>query len=157
MLLTFMDRQYLEMLEVEMPCFNGILFDDGYVPSLSEHTKRIYFTEGIKHPNFQEGFGGRCVLTRNNNIHIFYSSFPEQDMDVLTRAHEETHALDLVNRLDLLPKKMRAEDKAAIPLEEINDAELIANLGAIYALESRGLSTEKIPSNARRVYDRFRI
>ena len=54
-------------------------------------------------------------------------------------AHEETHFLDYVRRLDVLNSAISKSRNSEVDLAQIQDREVLANIGAIHALVLRGV------------------
>ncbi len=124
--------------------------DDGYVDSIKKHLSRL----NKKYPNqinWNEPAIGMCIGGKRlfrTHIHIFYLDQKSDINNIRTRAHEETHVLDYFDRLDILEKIILLEQKVKINFNELRednddcliDRQVRAELGAIYALKTRGVN-----------------
>jgi hypothetical protein len=165
----------LKVLGITIPTGFASYHDDGFVPSTSEHLKKLQkkYRDMI---SLEIGeFGGMAVNGRRlgNHLHIFYEDYgPEKERYTLrTRAHEEAHALDFFGFLDRLEKKMLEEQRVRIYFNELRDdgedtlidRQVRAELGAIYALVKYGVdldSLKNLPDYhtfAREYYEKHRI
>ncbi len=71
--------------------------------------------------------------------YIFYRKDNFLPIEVRVRAHEETHVLEYFKGLDLLSDKILKEQNVKINFRQIDDKEVRADIGSIYALFSRNV------------------
>ena len=82
--------------------------------------------------------------------HIFYEMPEYKDeafnemVAIAVRAHEETHIAQTWGALGRLEKLIRKEQDKKIDLRGIDDDEVIAEVGAIYALRKNGYSMDDV-------------
>ncbi len=130
----------LNVLEIEVPLERGVYFsDEGFVESVNEHYKYLSRKNGTNET--LEGSNDGCCTTRRwydpisdmdrKNIHIFYLDFKNKRINDFIRAHEETHALENFERLDLLEREIEIKLGKRIDLNRIR-GEVIADIGAIF-------------------------
>jgi len=84
--------------------------------------------------------GGACTGFDENFVTIFYqaSNYLEE---IARRAHEETHALHRLGRLELLQEKL---DEIGLKIDIMGcSPEAIAEIGSHYALKRQGYSSFK--------------
>lgn len=80
-------------------------------------------------------------------LHIIYESFdPTTDLFIL--GHEETHALHMLDRLDLLNKlfskyRLMVPDFPSYDFADKKEKEILAHLGGFLALKRRGIAITK--------------
>lgn len=100
-----------------------------------------------------EGYIGNWTVeikTKPVAHHIFYevprhaNEVYNEMTRVFMRAHEETHVAHAWGALGRLEKKIRKEQKKRIPFWAISDGELVAQVGAVYALVKNGYSMDDI-------------
>lgn len=145
-----MNKASLEILGIDISIGEYNYQDIGFVDSLIECTKDINKKHGLGDKLVgsasdlsYEGFsiknlGKHCQ--RGKNHYIFYIKQPNFKADIRIRAHEETHILDSFNQIEILADKLLKHQGIKIDFKEINQREIRAELGAIYALYSRGIS-----------------
>jgi hypothetical protein len=158
-----MNYARLKVLGIKAPIGHRVYHDDGYVASIEVHTRRIneiYGSGGLSsNGNFQGHILGRHS-TRGRHHHIFYLRQPTREANAVVRAHEETHMLDSADGLDLLAERLLDRQGVRINFKEIDDREVRAQLGALYALQLRGISPDmlfgKYAAKARRLYEQSR-
>ncbi len=144
----------LEILGISVPTrFKGY-HDDGFVSSIPKHIQILK----NKYPNIKNlevpEHAGLCMEGKKfrTHIHIFYIDQNSNAKNIRTRAHEETHALDYFGELDILEKKILSEQGVRINFNELReddedcliDMQVRAELGAIYALKSRGIDLDEL-------------
>ncbi len=102
---------------------------------------------------------GNWKMTLETSVtihHIFYEKRKYNDeafnemVAISVRAHEETHVVELWGALGRLEKQILREQNKRIPLRDISDEEVIADVGAIYALVKNGYSIDDIESFSKR-------
>ncbi len=142
--------------------------DDGYVRSIHEGVLRlstIYPDISVGSLNCHDLEGLHYVDSSEGNSHIFYLKYWSRPADIRLRAHEETHALRFFGQLDVLSDRLLQEQRVRIDLGGIDESEVIAELGALYALNSRGFGTWRFLydslfsrdfMDARRLYNKSR-
>ena len=135
-----MNEAYFQILGFTVPSGQYIYHDDGYVDSITDATKRINELYGFDNSyyNMFEDIGviGRhCKIGFNS--HIFYLRRPTIALDIQNRSHEETHALSSIGQLDVLTDMLLEEQGVKINLKEVDDEEVRAQLGSLYALNAR--------------------
>lgn len=140
---------HLNALDLDVSISEDLNFsDDGFVKSIEEHLGFLDWKYGQKMNLTRKEVRGRVgtchrrVYGGKDFFHLFYldSGRPIQNLEV--RAHEETHFLHLVERLDFLSEQMKKRQNVEIDFEEIASAipiidsrlEIIADLGGIYAM-----------------------
>ncbi|GEM_PF-2669063 len=121
--------------------------DEGYVDSIAEKAAEISRSYGYlsakKRVKKDERTLGRC-FRQNESIHIFYVRQEDPIRDLGTRAHEETHALDLTGRFGTVLRTMRGRLGVTIPRLLLLSEEVRAYTGSILALLTRGYLPEDI-------------
>jgi hypothetical protein len=138
-----MNKAHFEILGITVPSGRYQYHDEGYVDSIPDATKRINKLYGFDNSNYdaikyRNAIGMHCG--RGFNSHIFYLQRPTRILDIQNRSHEETHALDFIEQLDALADKLLEEQHVRINFKEVDDQEVRAQLGSLYALHARGLS-----------------
>lgn len=160
--------------------FKHVFYDDGFVDSVDDRTnwlmhlynvhaepeKEASTDAAIRGKHYElpvtvttEGEVGNWMMAIETKAvvhHIFYEP-PRHDDEmyndmsrILLRAHEETHVVHGWGALSRLEKKIRREQKKRIDLRAIDDIEVIAQVGAIYALVKNGYSTDDIERFSKR-------
>jgi len=157
----------LEVLGITIPAIPNVHYhDDGFVDSIDETTSGIYGRYSINKDEeyrleliLDRLSCGKCMQIikddtgvmkhtmeytdrfMEKDVHIVYSKTklgdPSSIMSMTTRAHEETHALDLIRRIDLLEDRLFEEQRVKIDLNSEHH-EIKAIIGMYYALKSRG-------------------
>ncbi|MFH1248670.1 MAG: hypothetical protein V1660_00785 [archaeon] len=139
-----MNKARLQTLGINVELLPSMEFkDDGFVDDIEEHTKKLdayYEVPPRKLPEELRRMEilGRCMtFVKNHSVHshIYYINTDMPPLNIEVRAHEETHALDNMGRLDLLEKKILTEFNTLVHLHRIPDPEVRAEMGAIYALK----------------------
>lgn len=138
-----MNEANFQVLGFSVPSGNYKHHDDGYVSSISDATMRVNQLYSLDNSNYNADadknvIGKQCI--RGLNSHIFYTKRPTRASDIQNRSHEETHALEFIGQLDALADRLFEEQGVKINLKEIDDEEVRAQLGSLYALNARGLS-----------------
>ncbi|OIO61991.1 hypothetical protein COY26_00440 [Candidatus Woesearchaeota archaeon CG_4_10_14_0_2_um_filter_33_10] len=151
--------------------------DDGFVESILKHSLKLNKKYGktnsdcdIKACKRAVGTSYRvCINHRIFYYHIFYVKQPIESANIFVRAHEETHALNAFEQLDTLAEKLLEEQRVKINFKEIDESEVIANLGSLYALYARGIPQSEIEwlytmygnddsgTTAKRIYKQFEL
>jgi len=143
-----MAKANLEVLGLKVPLgLFHVYHDDGFVDSIQGHIEAL----AKKYDEWGWSFAGNHVIGRyelhntffGGNHHIFYLDTSFEAVNIGIRAHEETEVLRERKRLGYLADKILAEQGARINFKEIENPEVIAEIGAIYALLSRGISLEE--------------
>jgi hypothetical protein len=144
-----MNYANLKILNIELPIGANKYHDDGFVKSMPMHEKKLNRHYGFfAHQREAEKNIGLCAsYFKGKGIsnfypvvdhhHIFYLKQSNDVLDILLRAHEETHALDKLGGLDILSEKLLQEQRVKINFKQIDEEEVRAELGAMYALNSR--------------------
>jgi len=166
-----MNYANLEILGITAPIGIKKYHDDGFVESLKGHIiklNRLYDCECYNYIRVNELSMGKCASIYLN-CHIFYIKQSIETENILVRAHEETHALDIFNQLDALAERLLEEQRIKINFKEIDESEVIANLGSLYALYARGIPQSEIEwlytmygnddsgTTAKRIYKQFEL
>lgn len=132
--------------------------DDGFVDDIYEHTKNVYLRtygplEGlddfINRQRTTPIPGGHYVHLPYDEVTrwvIFYRRANHPEVEIIRRAHEETHILHATGNLHLLEEKLN-EKGVSINLREYPDfneastdeKEVIAYIGALYVLHKMGM------------------
>ena len=146
-----MNHANLEILGITVPMGIAKYYDDGFVESILKHTlelnKKYNISDSDYNIKLEEGVKGMCYSSIGINHyamshHIFYVKQPIEPGNILVRAHEESHvATHSYKRkgLDVLAKRLLKKQRVKINLKEIDENEVIANLGSLYALHARGI------------------
>ena len=141
-----MNYANLKILGITVPIGIKKYHDDGFVKSLTAHViklSRLYDFECSNYIRVNETAVGKCAPI-DLNCHIFYIKQSTEKENILVRAHEETHALFAFKGLDALAERLLEEQRIKINFKEIDEEEVIANLGSLYALHARGISQSEI-------------
>jgi len=157
-----MNRLNFSMLEIIAESENHSLRDDGFVPNISEHSRKVYREfmgndegyEELTKQFSQTEPAGRFMYIRNgdNNIWIIFYKHADHGTEIVKRGHEETHVLHGIGQIELL-QQLLAQKGLDISLvryanfEECSDdeRELVANIGGLYAMENKGFDIAKFP------------
>ena len=145
----------LKMLGLEVPLSYFTEFhDDGFVQNIEQHylslTQRYYGFPAEALPQETEGINpvGMCTTWRprlRRHIHIYYLDWGSEAPNVHVRAHEETHALCRLGKLNMLEWVLERDQQVRLPLTQIKKRygeQVVAELGAIYARGERMLLNE---------------
>ncbi len=172
---------HMEILDLTIPLDeNHYFFDDGFVDDIYNHYKELRKKYNVKQDNIDEekkrlsflNIRGKTEIFKYGNkkhgnkifIHIYYKKHKcdidwngvvlnKDVIDIITRAHEETHVLNFLGKTGYLKKKiiknlLCAPIKPRI-LEYINPAllfskepEKIARLGENYIIFKYGYPVE---------------
>lgn len=145
----------MKALDITVPLKTNQNFsDDGYVDNIGTHTwdlmKRYEFVRPeVKSPDiFNKDIFGFCFFSKSetvdrksseSHVHIYYLKTP-QPIDILHRAHEETHALHRLGKLKYLFFDM-VKNMTNPPLGLLlkNRIEDMADYSGIYAMQKRKL------------------
>lgn len=134
----------LEILDIALPLGFNTFEDLGYVDSIEDTIEMLSKKPFLKRSNNRQLLGNTFLFEYKffnlKNISIFYLKLPKKIQNIYVRAHEETHALDILGGLELLEKELRDEQKVKINFKKINDEEVRADIGAIYALYKNNYS-----------------
>jgi hypothetical protein len=139
-----MNYAQLNVWDVVVPIGNFKYHDEGYVESIKASIKQIHNEYGKPEPsiNFRNVFG---FYTRIGlDIHIMYLPRPSIPLDIQNRAHEEFHAIECCNRVDLLSLILKERGKVNINFEDIKDEETRANVGSLYVMDQYGFSPKEL-------------
>ena len=140
-----MAKAKLEILGLTVPIgWFHTHHDDGFVDSIQKHIEAL----AEKYDRWGWPFVGKHVIGMYElyytffgaHHHIFYLDTSFEIVNISTRAHEETEFLRERGRLSYLADKILAEQNVRINFKEIKNPEVIAEIGSIYALLSRGIS-----------------
>lgn len=171
-----MNRLNFSVLEIIAESENHSLRDDGFVPDVTEHTKKIYrdcmgSEEGMeeyiaaydsKNPR------GRCLplSSGNDRVWVIFYEHADPTAEVWIRAHEETHVLHAIGQIHLLQQKL-AQRGLDIDLGKYadldtcskNQKELVAYIGSLYRLEKKGrdISQMSVEQSATEVQPAIRL
>lgn len=124
--------------------------DDGLVPNIVEHIKRlerkyggILLTEycdikckGITYISYNAPYRSLEEVLRNKgevDVHIFVLQGMEELPTVFCKGHEETHILLSLNRLEILKSKLSANGIASDGIEA-EHKEVICDIGGFLAV-----------------------
>lgn len=158
-----MKKAYFQALGLEIPLGKFQKFTDhGFVEDPRKYTKSsgvpafglAWATEGrfkarpIDHLFSQD----RSFDRRFVHAHICYEQSLKDELNggIKIRAHEETHALQALGKLDHLEKALQEEQGVKINLHSIRDIEVCAEVGAVYAWRKK--CKENIESLRHSVY-----
>lgn len=138
---------------------NESYHDDGFVSCLMVQTQILCGTYPCE-SNFQN----QLFIERKNKTasgvylplatpigwehHIYYRDRSREAGNLSTRAHEETHVLQELNGLGILAQKLLENQRVLIDFDSIDNREVVADLGAVYALVQCGFKLETV----RRMY-----
>jgi hypothetical protein len=112
-------------------------YDLGYVDSVVNEYERLSELYDDKDTyETSDTWMGMCS-THGRDTYIFYKEMNSFKQDLHLRAHEETHALEHMNQLERLSEALDLNDDVEIDFTKGYDPEVIAELGAIYALRMR--------------------
>ncbi len=163
----------LEILGLKLPrSAKHILRDDGFVNSVDAYLKRLKrryndsaeYEADVSIDGMHYNASGKMITKGNIGDwkvtietpvivhHIFYEmpEYKDETMNEMTiisgRAHEETHVAHTWGggALSKLEKLIRKEQDKRINLRSIGDREIVAQVGAIYALMKNGYSLDDI-------------
>ena len=134
-----MEIMELKTLEMTISLNKGRrFFDDGYVKDFSQYQKEIYEGYNIQFIENDEsltrGIHLKIKSGRYINHHIAYTPSTNKAKELRFRAHEETHFLDDSGNISLLEEALMKQG-VTIDLREISNKEVVAEIGAIYALK----------------------
>lgn len=161
-------KVHFEILNLDALVDSNLLyFDDGFVDSLAKHylelckmyerlPDRSIVTQ-LSNPNIQ-GNTWECIFNPfkhqytflsssmcEKHIRIWYKHLLEHKA-ILTRAHEESHALQFMGQLHLIEKKLAERYNLALDLGSL-DCEVSAEVGGIYALLERKIDPKGFQVN----------
>ncbi len=126
---------------ISPPCYN--YQDHGYVNSIKDKTQEIDIGMVVSKHNDKTQWGR--MYAKGYQLHIYYLQFSSHVENVRVRAHEETHALEIIGGLYLLSDALEKQN-VYIDVQFIKRKEVIAELGAIYAIYERKLNPLDIPN-----------
>jgi len=161
-----MDYIKLEILGINIQGIPNVYYhDEGFV-NIRRCATEIYTKYTIKNNGdnqiLDDIASGKCIQIikdeqgeAKNIREIYTGKFSEKHIYILysethlkkaytpftiaIRAHEETHALDFIGRLDLLNQRLFDEQRVKIDLDS-QELEVKAGLGEMYALYSRNIN-----------------
>ena len=122
----------IKILRLEFPLEDHQTYnDDGYVDSVILHTAQLRLKYGIpvekieipSHWDFSDPLGRYYM--HGDDHHIFYLR-SSLWMNIFNRAHEETHTLQCLGKLDLLEDKLRDEQRRNLDLWGLRNDEVRA-------------------------------
>jgi hypothetical protein len=134
-----MNQAHYPILRITVPSGKYKFHDEGYVSSINETAKRLDNSYGCNDTEYNARMnviGAHYVM--GTNSHIFYMDQGSIVKNLRVRAHEETHSVDFIGQLDFLTDRLLEEQNVKINLKEIDNIEVRAELGSLYALYSRG-------------------
>ena len=130
--------------------------DDGKVSSVKDHTLHLAERYCVDIPllhHLRNSQGTVAIITGPiTHYHKYFMSTGSPELDVMVDAHEETHFLDYVERLNLLDNAISRREGSKVDFSKVKDHEVRANIGAIYALISRGVDLDLVVSRIRTPY-----
>lgn len=155
-----MNKLNFSMLELTVESEIHSLRDDGFVPDITEHTKKVYLEFWGTDKGLEEAVagldanpGGRYILFKEGETitAVIFYKYEGPLTEILRRAHEETHVLHAIGRLDLLEERLH-QLGVQIDLTKYSDfdtcteleREVVANIGGFYALQRRGADITKL-------------
>lgn len=141
-----MRKAKLEMLGLEF--LTGVeYYDEGFVRDVYDRALEI-FEEHDQQPPLDylemafiygsHEIAGDCIFMKNKVI-VLYKKFRLNSNNIYVRAHGETHALEYLGGLDLLADKLLSEQNVKIDFDKIEESDIRADLGALYALHAHGV------------------
>lgn len=147
----------LEALSIEVPLnFLDFYFDYDFVKfdvdKLLTLYEKLYEKDDEKEIKETKNSRGFCYhlnyyigFNKFINFYLIYlsPSLKEGIDKLVVKAHEETHFLDEYGKLDILENKIKENCNRDISFSSINDKEVKAFIGSLYALESRGMINTK--------------
>lgn len=157
-------RSRFFVLDIDLESRNRELQDEGFVSDISEHAKKVYQRLMKSLDGFEETHNDEILRHSNGytmafgndeaNLWlwiIFYTHNEDPLVELATRAHEETHALHGMGKIDLLQKKL-AKVGVNINFNELEDfwscnpaqRELIAIIGSLLVLQKSGYDVDEV-------------
>jgi hypothetical protein len=105
----------LNALNMEVPVADRIRYTDiGYVEDINTtyNLLRLGHSHGEQHKSMpKDAIGGMWIFDNPSSgncfVYIFYLKNPDGRIEIMTRAHEETHALDYMGALPHLNDRLR--------------------------------------------------
>lgn len=141
----------LDALEIEVPLrMLESYHDDGYFESIETYCQHIggrYLKDAGSAYNLimgsHENRSPAAIFLQvyakyRRNYHVACFD-PNLDSRKITLAHEETHVLDRMGKLNLLSRKMNESAGVDINFDLLDDEEVIADIGSIYVADRLGL------------------
>jgi hypothetical protein len=140
----------LDALDLEVPLkFTESYHDDGYFDSMNDYGRYIdlrYRQSGG--PSLKAIEGDKDHVSPNAvlfevkkgfriNYHIACFD-PDSTLRKILLAHEETHVLDRMGKLDYLSRRMRDLARVDVNFNMVEDGEVIADIGLIYVADRMG-------------------
>lgn len=134
---------------------NESYYDDGFVSCLKTHAQKLcshypcknnLLNQRFLERNYKETKGFYLPLASPHGweYHIAYKNCNDEAINLFTRAHEETHVMHELDGLDTLTQRFLEDQRVLIDFKGIGEEEIIADLGAIYALIQRNLRPEAV-------------
>lgn len=143
----------LEALRLAVPIgLFRVYHDDGYVASIEEHAQELmalYHSTGMGVPppaTIPPGSSGRHEEHGGwlrAHHHIFYRDLGSDVANIGVRAHEETEFLNSIGRLRVLGDAIFDAHGIRINWDRIENKEVRAYAGSVYALLERGMSLDE--------------
>ncbi len=155
----------LKILDIKIPIGINAYHDDGYINSVVEHFNKLSKKYSNLQPYDKEiEFNGMSVEGRGKirkHFHIFYRDQVSEPLNLRTRAHEETHALDFFGWLNRLENKLLTEQGININFDGLRedlqdsyiDQQVRAEIGAIYTLKSRNIDLKELKGKVPEYFD----
>jgi len=144
-----MNKAKLEILGLEFSIgLFRVYHDDGFVKSLIKHTTKLDKRYNFPDKRYYEALVNKPLLGmhitrfdgyKHQHEHIYYLDKGFTPFNIFIRGHEEMHVVEDNCQLDLLSDKILEEQKVRINFGEVDDEEIRANLGGIYAMYARGM------------------
>ena len=141
-----MAKAFLEILnlKISVGLFNKY-YDDGFVKSLKEHQEILFKKYNISGKTADPELDKKIVGMHQSfnkffkqHHRIYYLNTYFTPWNIQIRAHEETHILDNLHFLNLLSEKNFFEQKVKINFKKIDEEEVRAQIGSIYAMFAYG-------------------
>ena len=122
--------------------------NDGQVSSVKDHTTFLADKYDVEIPlpsQVRESWGTVAIITGLiTHYHKYSRTTGNSELDLLVDAHEETHFLNYIEKLDLLSDAVSGERGFGLDFAKIDDGEVTAHMGAIYAFISRGIDIDRV-------------
>lgn len=158
---------------------NRVFHDDGFVEDVLAHRRKLDGLYGClgdekiyqgqkfsgEHAFRKEWLPNGAVVVHN---HIYYVNHGFSPSNINTRGHEETHAAEFDGVLHLLAERILEEQGVRIDFRAIDEKEVGAEIGGIFALYRWGFYPELLINRperpvesyfdaARKLYEQSRI
>lgn len=161
------NRLNFSALEIVAESENHKLIDDGIVPNIGVHARKVYREQMGTDKGYDAHVGpirhsdniGMCLGFGKGKETIYvvfclYDSNPNTQL--YRQAQEQTHALHFMGKIGLLHEKLLQRGRNLQILMQLANAnecspeerEVISHIGAIYALENSGFDVSIMPIEA---------